>query len=67
MERALIRLKLGAPWLDNGALVRLNSEVSPSSAPACAGARWTAGCAALPVAAQVPGVVIAIISGRLPQ
>jgi hypothetical protein len=43
MERALIRLKLGAPWLDNGALVRLNSEVSPSSAPACAGARWTAG------------------------
>lgn len=43
---APVRLKLGAPWLDNGALVRLFDLNAPAPTPTiCAGAPapWTAG------------------------
>ena len=46
MGVGLIRLKLGAPWLENGSLVRLYEKTCPAPThTTCAGARvpWTAG------------------------
>jgi DNA-binding transcriptional LysR family regulator len=46
MGVALVRLKLGAPWLENGTLVRLYATTCPARTPTtCAGAPapWSAG------------------------
>jgi DNA-binding transcriptional LysR family regulator len=60
MGVALVRLKLGRPWLDAGTLVRLSERHVPSPHAhylCCAPARWTAGNARpLPSGAQVPAV-----------